>query len=43
MTMPLVILAVFAILLGVIGTPAWPWFDSFLEWRGGNVGLRGIL
>jgi NADH-quinone oxidoreductase subunit L len=31
MTMPLVILAAFAILLGVIGTPAWPWFDSFLN------------
>ncbi len=31
MTMPLVILAAFAIFLGVIGTPAWPWFDSFLK------------
>ena len=31
MAMPLVILATFAILLGVIGTPAWPWFDSFLN------------
>ncbi len=31
MTMPLVILATCAILLGVIGTPAWPWFDSFLN------------
>ncbi len=31
MTMPLVVLAAFAILLGVIGTPAWPWFDSFLN------------
>jgi NADH-quinone oxidoreductase subunit L len=31
MTMPLVILAAFAILLGLIGTPAWPWFDSFLN------------
>jgi len=30
MTVPLVILAVFAILLGVIGTPAWPWFDGYL-------------
>jgi NADH-quinone oxidoreductase subunit L len=33
MTIPLVILAAFAILLGVIGTPAWPWFDSFLDGR----------
>ena len=31
MTVPLMILATFAILLGVIGTPAWPWFDSFLD------------
>jgi NADH-quinone oxidoreductase subunit L len=31
MTGPLVILAVFAILLGFIGTPAWPWFQGFLE------------
>jgi len=31
MTVPLIVLAVFAILLGVIGTPAWPWFDSYLN------------
>jgi NADH-quinone oxidoreductase subunit L len=31
MTIPLMIFAAFAILLGVIGTPAWPWFDSFLD------------
>ncbi len=30
MTVPLVILAAFAILLGFVGTPAWPWFDGFL-------------
>jgi NADH-quinone oxidoreductase subunit L len=30
MTVPLIILAVFAILLGVIGTPAWPWFEGYL-------------
>jgi len=30
MTVPLVILAGFAIFLGFIGTPAWPWFDGFL-------------
>jgi NADH-quinone oxidoreductase subunit L len=33
MTMPLAILAFFAIMLGAIGTPAWPWFRSFLEGR----------
>ena len=31
MTMPLVILAVFAVLLGFMGTPLWPWFQSFLD------------
>ena len=30
MTVPLIILAVFAVLLGVIGTPAWPWFEGYL-------------
>jgi NADH-quinone oxidoreductase subunit L len=31
MTIPLVILAAFAVFLGFVGTPAWPWFQSFLE------------
>jgi NADH-quinone oxidoreductase subunit L len=31
MTVPLVILAAFAVLLGLLGTPAWPWFQSFLS------------
>jgi len=31
MTMPLVILALFAGILGFFGTPAWPWFRAFLE------------
>ena len=31
MTVPLVILTGFAILLGLVGTPAWPWFDGFLK------------
>jgi proton-translocating NADH-quinone oxidoreductase chain L len=30
MTIPLATLAVFTVLLGFIGTPAWPWFQSFL-------------
>jgi len=29
MTTPLAILAFFAVALGVIGTPAWPWFRAF--------------
>ena len=31
MTAPLAILAFFAITLGFLGTPAWPWFQSFLN------------
>jgi NADH-quinone oxidoreductase subunit L len=31
MTIPLVILAAFSMLIGLIGTPAWPWFTSFLD------------
>ena len=31
MTIPLMLLAACAILLGVLGTPAWPWFQSFLD------------
>jgi len=31
MTMPLAVLAFFAIALGAIGTPGWPWFRAFLE------------
>jgi NADH-quinone oxidoreductase subunit L len=30
MTVPLIILAVFAVLLGFMGTPVWPWFQNFL-------------
>jgi len=31
MITPLVILAVCSVVLGFVGTPAWPWFQSFLE------------
>jgi NADH-quinone oxidoreductase subunit L len=31
MTAPLVVLAVCAVLLGFFGTPAWPWFQSYLN------------
>ncbi len=43
MTMPLVILAAFAIFLGVIGTPAWPWFDSFLNGEAATFNFAGFL
>ena len=43
MTIPLVILASFAILLGVIGTPAWPWFDSFLNGQSATPNFAGFF
>ena len=33
MIVPLAILAFFAIALGALGTPAWPWFHAFIENR----------
>jgi NADH-quinone oxidoreductase subunit L len=51
MTLPLVVLAFFAMALGLIGTPAWPWFHAFLEgralsfaWSGfGEPGLLALM
>ena len=43
MTMPLVVLAAFAILLGVVGTPAWRWFDSFLNGQPAALDFSGFL
>jgi len=31
MIIPLLVLAAFSVLLGFIGTPAWPWFQAFLS------------
>jgi NADH-quinone oxidoreductase subunit L len=42
MTMPLVILAGFSVLLGLIGTPAWPWFSAFLNAQHARFDLRGF-
>jgi NADH-quinone oxidoreductase subunit L len=42
MTVPLAILAFFAIALGAIGTPAWPWFRAFLEGRAAGFSLHGF-
>jgi NADH-quinone oxidoreductase subunit L len=42
MTMPLAILAFFAIALGAIGTPAWPWFRSFLNGQPANLELHAF-
>ena len=48
MTVPLIILAAFAILLGFIGTPVWPWFQHFLgeealSFNFGKLGEAGTL
>jgi NADH-quinone oxidoreductase subunit L len=42
MTTPLSILAFFAIALGAIGTPAWPWFRGFLESKPVSFELSGF-
>ncbi len=40
MTIPLLVLAAFSVLLGFLGTPAWPWFQGFLggERAAGDLG-----
>jgi NADH-quinone oxidoreductase subunit L len=43
MTLPLIVLAFFAMALGFIGTPAWPWFQAFLEGRRVDFGWHGFL
>jgi NADH-quinone oxidoreductase subunit L len=51
MTVPLAILAFFAMVLGLIGTPAWPWFRGFIEsravpfeWHGfAELGLMAVM
>ncbi len=42
MTGPLVILAACSILLGLIGTPAWPWFQSFLGGQEARIDFAGF-
>ncbi len=43
MTMPLILLAAVAALLGIIGTPAWPWFDAFLNGQRATANLAGFF
>ena len=43
MTGPLVILAIFAILLGFFGTPAWPWFQNFISSANESGGISRIF
>ena len=42
MTVPLAILAFFAMALGAIGTPAWPWFRSFLNGQAAHFDWSGF-
>ena len=42
MTVPLDILAFFAILLGALGTPIWPWFTAFIESKPLEIDWRGF-
>ena len=42
MTTPLAILAFFAMALGAIGTPAWPWFHAFLENRAATLDIHAF-
>jgi NADH-quinone oxidoreductase subunit L len=43
MTWPLILLAACAILLGFLGTPAWPWFQGFLEGKSASVNLAKLF
>ncbi len=43
MTVPLAVLAFFAMTLGLIGTPAWPWFRGFIESRPVPFEWHGFL
>jgi NADH-quinone oxidoreductase subunit L len=42
MTVPLAILAFFAIALGAIGTPVWPWFRAFLDGHAASFDMHGF-
>jgi NADH-quinone oxidoreductase subunit L len=48
MVIPLIVLAAFSVLLGFLGTPLWPWLQSFLEGEHaalvtGAFGRPGVL
>jgi len=42
MTRPLAVLAFFAVVLGAIGTPAWPWFRAFLNNQSVKLDWAGL-
>jgi NADH-quinone oxidoreductase subunit L len=43
MTIPLAILSAFSILIGLIGTPAWPWFGSFINGHHAKFDVGGFF
>jgi NADH-quinone oxidoreductase subunit L len=43
MVIPLLVLAAFSVLLGFIGTPAWPWFQGFLSGQSATGHLGKLL
>ncbi len=43
MTVPLVVLAAFAVLLGFFGTPAWPWFHGYLSGHAAEVHFGNLF
>jgi NADH-quinone oxidoreductase subunit L len=43
MLVPLGILAFFAMALGFIGTPAWPWFKAFLDGRAAELDWQALM
>jgi NADH-quinone oxidoreductase subunit L len=43
MIVPLAILAFFAMVLGFIGTPAWPWFRAFLNGKASEFDWHGFM
>jgi NADH-quinone oxidoreductase subunit L len=43
MTVPLALLALFAILLGFIGTPAWPWLQDFIDLKHASLNFGQLL
>jgi NADH-quinone oxidoreductase subunit L len=43
MTAPLVLLAVMAVALGFVATPAWPWLQSFLEMRPASLDFGQLM
>jgi NADH-quinone oxidoreductase subunit L len=43
MTVPLVILAALAVVAGFFGTPAWPWFQSYLQGGHAELNLSKLL